>query len=86
MQEVSLKKGVIKVTWEGNEYLLKKPTVGKALELEKSVQGSDGKGISELSGVLDFIVDSGLPREVLMELDVEGLEVLIQALMPPKKK
>jgi hypothetical protein len=86
MQELKLSKGVVKVIWEGTEYLLRKPTLGRALELERQVQSSSGKEVSELQNVMDFLIESGLPRDVLLELDVEALEQVFLALMPSKKK
>lgn len=85
MQELKLNKAAVKVIWEGQEYIVRKPTLGKALELERAATEGGDKPANDLNTVIEFLVEAGLPKEVLMEFDAESVEQLMKALMPAKK-
>jgi hypothetical protein len=83
MQELKLSKGAVKVIWEGTEYVLYKPTLGRAIELESKI---DGQKENKISDLVDFIAEAGMPKEVVLQLDADNLMAIVEAMMPTKKK
>lgn len=87
MQQLDLSKPKqIKVVYDGQEYMLSKPKLSQALEVEKSIKALEMKGEGSTAAVVKLLSDCGLPEEVVMDLEIEALEQVVTALMPPKKK
>lgn len=70
----------IKVIFDEKEYFLSKPTMRQARKLEEGLKNSPNQAMIEL------IVGCGLPEEVVMDLDLDLLAEVIEALIPTKKK
>lgn len=84
--ELKLKNSApIKVIYEGQEYFLKKPSLGQALALEQAMETAREENTSVTQVLIEFLVGQGLPKEVLLSLDAEMLEILVEGMMPKKK-
>lgn len=75
----------IRATYEGKEYFLQKPKLGQALKLESILKEAEAAG-AQNAAIVDFIAECGLPKEVLLGMEVDLLDQIVQALLPIKKK
>lgn len=69
---------------DGQEYRLKKPTVGQFQEYDKKVKSTDHKNHLEL--LIDFLSSLGLPKDTAYGLEVGHLEAILEHLIDSKKK
>lgn len=81
MSEIVLKKKVVKVSYEGKDYLVAKPTSRQINDISKD----EDKNIEKVIQFLDML---GLPSAVGWELDPDSIKEIMEALMPtiPEKK
>jgi len=78
-----LKNEVTPVEIDGVIYKLTKPK-NKDVELLMSFSDSENKD-SQFSQGIKFLVNSGIPEDIVKNLDVELTAVLIDHLLPEKK-
>lgn len=74
----------VRVKIYGKEFSLKKPTLSQVETLQSKVSASDDK--SSLSFTKEFLMDSGLPSDLISELEVEHVISLVELLSGSKKK
>lgn len=75
MSAINLTKKLIKVSYEGKEYLVAKPTTKQINEFSKS----NDKSIDAIVAFLDLL---GLPSDVSWNIDAESLQEIVEALIP----
>ena len=68
------------------EYPIVRPTLGAALDVEEKVESAKTEGKGGTKVIVDYLVACGLPLSVVRALDVEDLELVMNALTPAKKK
>jgi hypothetical protein len=81
MSELVLKKKVVKVSYEGVDYLVAKPNAKQINDISKN----DDKSIESVVMFLDSL---GLPADIAWQLDPDSIQEIMEALMPkiPEKK
>ncbi len=86
MKEVELKSSEsIKVIREGVSYSLKKPKLGQILALEKKIKELKESNSSGNEELINFLVVSGLPQEVALDLDIDEVEAVMAVINGSKK-
>jgi hypothetical protein len=82
MQELNFSTGpALKVVVDGNEYAVKKPTVGQVRKLEQAQKNG-----ADYDAVLECLDACGMPKAVAEGLQLEQLTALMEALVPASKK
>ena len=79
MLEIKRKKLTVKI--DGVVYELHRAKVMQLKELSKQTEGVEG-----IEKTIDFIVQSGLPREVVESLEAEHIGLVMEELTGSKKK
>jgi len=79
---LKLKNEKLPVEIDGQLFQLTKP---KNKDVEKLMALSKSNEDDQLKSSLDFLVDSGLPREVVNNLDLDLTTAIMEYLMPEKK-
>lgn len=69
----------------GIEYKLAKPTRKQMVEMQ-TVLGTENGKTKSLEVLGDFLVSSGLPVDVVDELQIQHITLLIEAMTGAKKK
>lgn len=70
-----------------SEVLLSKPKVGMVLDFEKAVDEAQANGGNGgVSLIAAFLVECGMPEAQLRDMDADQMEIILQALVPTKKK
>lgn len=72
----------LKLKLMGVEYELRKPTKRQASALAEKIKGGGG---NELNVIGEFLVEAGLPAEVVEDLQLEHLELIVTHLTGAKK-
>ncbi len=87
MTELVIKpKSVINVVYEGKSYPCKRPTLGRAAALEDDLLEAKKRGSKASADVMyKFLEDSGLPRNIAEEFDVDQLNQLVETFAAKKK-
>lgn len=75
MSSLEIKKKVVKISYEGKEYLVAKPSTRQINEFSKTEDKS-------VDGIVAFLEKLGLPAEVSWEVDAETLQEIVEALIP----
>lgn len=77
---------IIKIEFEGKEYICTKPKVGAVRAMEAAIEKakSDGKGGTEL--MIQHLMSCGLPQEMLEQLDAEQFQAVVELLHSSTKK
>lgn len=79
------KPGSIKVTVDGQEYSLAKPTMGQQIELEKAIKACEADKSSLLEPMVKWVSALGLPEAVAMSFDQESFMDLVAYISGSKK-
>lgn len=84
MKEIKLDDGGrIKFTFQGAPYIVRKPKMIEARDFQKQMNGSDED--DSYTALACFLDKLGLPHKVCNELNVDQMQVVVEALMPEKK-
>jgi len=75
MSAINLTKKSIKVSYEGKDYLVAKPTTKQINEFSKSNDKS-------IEAIVAFLEVLGLPTDVSWNIDAESLQEIVEALIP----
>jgi len=75
----------LKLKVYGEEYELLFPTVKQSQDFAKEVKEVEGDD-DKSSKMFDFLEKLGLPKNVTEEMEVQHLEMVLEKLMPSKKK
>lgn len=96
-REVQIRKSPrIRLVFEGKEYMLKKPGVGRAIDFESEAaslkEDVESKRMTPREGGLkmkdlmtSFFEECGLPKDVALAMDDEEIEQVRECLAPKKK-
>ncbi len=76
----------IKVIWNGIEYYARKPKTQELIDLDSKTELMKEKGSKSTDIMIEFLTSLGLPRDMILDLDVDALSLLVEGLMPSKKK
>ena len=76
----------IKVIWNGVDYYARKPKTQELIDLESKSEVAKNNNAKTTEVMIEFLISLGLPREMILDLDVDALGMLIEGLMPSKKK
>lgn len=76
----------IAVVFNGTEYTMHKPKLGKVRDFEDALEAAKKSGGSVNGLVISFVASCGLPAEVIDELDSDQLEQVVGVLSAAKKK
>lgn len=76
--ELNLSRKKIKVNYEGATYEVVAPSNAQVKEFSKSES-------ADLEKTVELLSKLGLPESVCWEMDIESLQVIIEALTPQKK-
>ena len=75
MSAINLTKKSIKVSYEGKDYLVAKPTTKQINDFSKSNDKS-------IEAIVTFLEVLGLPTSVSWDIDAESLQEIVEALIP----
>jgi hypothetical protein len=75
MSAINLTKKSIKVSYEGKDYLVAKPTTKQINDFSKSNEKS-------IEAIVTFLELLGLPTDVSWNIDAESLQEIVEALIP----
>lgn len=89
MEPIKLQKaGKVVFDIDGHVFEAKKPSISAITDYHSQMEDlgdkKDGRGQMTLS--LKFLEDHGIPKEILQQLDSDGLEIVMQSLLTAKKK
>jgi hypothetical protein len=75
----------IVIVIDSKEYALTKPTLGMQEDFEERLHETkeSGKGATKL--LIGFLVECGLPVEVVKKLDADEMDAVMKAIQPLKK-
>lgn len=76
----------VEVELYGQKFIIKKPSVAKIEELQDKLDGIDDKsGKLTLNTIGRWLMDLGISKDILKEIELEHLFVLVQELSGVKK-
>jgi hypothetical protein len=75
MSAINLTKKSIKVSYEGKDYLVAKPTTKQINDFSKANDKS-------IEGIVGFLELLGLPTEISWNIDAESMQEIVEALIP----
>lgn len=84
MKELKLERDTIKLLLYGKEFIIQMPTLGMAQEWARKLKEDSKEDTTEL--MYEYLASLGLPKEESCKLQVDHLELLVNELMPSKKK
>lgn len=75
MSAINLTKKSIKVSYEGKDYLVAKPTTKQINDFSKANDKT-------IEGTVSFLEALGLPADISWNIDAESLQEIVEALIP----
>ena len=83
MTELVLKKKTLNIKYEGKDYELSFPSV---LQTKNFVKNLEKKGNNEIEESIKLITELGLPKDVCEAIDIDQLNMIMEAITPQSKK
>lgn len=79
-------RGQMAINIYGTDYMINKPSVGQIRKVQQASKTKDESGLTHLDIMNRFMIDLGLPEDVLNDMELEDWGDLVDFVTGTKKK